>query len=155
MRRSWLLGVIILTVNAAGVTAALAKPSGMTKTEMSRASLVSDAARVDFARGGETQVVKLSLEPGGTTDWHRHPVKGMFLVDKGTMTNYGLGGPPCDPVNLSPGEAVLFGPHDHAHLVRNTGTERLELTVLYFNLASGQAGAEPANRPAECPVDLN
>jgi quercetin dioxygenase-like cupin family protein len=155
VRRSWLLGVFILTVNVAGVTVAWAKPSGQTKAELSRASLQSEAARIDLVKGGEAQVVKLIIEPGGTSGWHRHPVQGMFLVDKGTMTNYGLGGPPCDPVDLAPGKAILFGPHDHAHLVRNAGQERLEFTVLYFNLASGQAGAEPADRPAECPADLN
>lgn len=155
MRRSRLLPAAILAVTATGVTLALAKPSDMTKTELSRASLVSGAAGVDFAQGRETQVIKLSLEPGGTTGWHRHPVQGMFLVGQGTMTSYGLGGPPCDPVELTPDKAVLFGPGDHPHLIRNTGTERLDLTVLYFNLTSGQGGAEPVERPSECPPDLN
>ncbi|HEV3363309.1 MAG TPA: cupin domain-containing protein, partial [Acidimicrobiia bacterium] len=136
--------------------AATAKPSGMTITEVSKATLASEAYTVDFRQGKETRVLKLVLEPGGTTGWHRHPQHGLFLVDKGTLTSYGLDGPPCEPVEFTPGKALSAGPHSqHAHLVRNLGTEPLEVTVLYFNLAAGEPGAVAADRPAECPTTLN
>lgn len=129
---------------------------GMTTQQISRAGGAREATVVEFRPATEVQVLKLVLEPGASTGWHRHPEQGAFLVDKGTLTSYGLDGPPCEPVELAAGRAMFFGPHArHSHLVRNTGSEPLETTVLYFNLAPGQAGAVGAARPEECPPDLN
>ena len=90
-------------------------------------------------------------------DWGA-PSSGTRRVhgDKGTLTSYGLDAPPCDPVGFPAGKALSAGPHSHhAHLVRNLGTEPLEVTVLHFNLAAGEPGAVTADRPAECPTTLN
>jgi quercetin dioxygenase-like cupin family protein len=149
--------VVVAAVAGGSFTVAKATPSsGMERSRLSRASATGDAPTVQFQTGTETEVVKLVLQPGGTTGWHRHPVQGMFLVDKGTFTSYGLDGPPCDPVDIPAGKAVFLGPHaHHAHLVQNRGSEPLEITVLYFNLALEQRGAVDAHRPKECPADLN
>ena len=82
---------------------------------------------------------------------------GTSLTTAGaTLTSYGLDGPPCDPVEVPAGKVLFGGPHaHHSHLVHNQGAEALQVTVLYFNLAPGQAGAVDAERPKECPADLN
>jgi quercetin dioxygenase-like cupin family protein len=147
-----LLALMGSTLTTAGATTSY----GMDMTEISRARVSGKAPTVEFRDGTETQVVKLVLEPGGTTGWHRHPQPAMFLVDKGTLTSYGLDGPPCDPVEVPAGKVLFGGPHaHHSHLVHNQGAEALQVTVLYFNLAPGQAGAVDAERPKECPADLN
>jgi hypothetical protein len=80
----------------------------------------------------------------------------VFIVDKGTLANYGLDGPACEAVITEAGQAYFVPPHaHHAHLGRNHGTERLEVTVYYFNVPPGQPSRIDAERPAECPADLN
>jgi quercetin dioxygenase-like cupin family protein len=157
VRKALAVVVSISAFTGANLTMAGAtSPNGMDKRELSRAGTTGTPPTVEFREGKETQVLKLVLKPGGTTGWHRHPEQGVFLVDKGTLTSYGLDGPPCEPVELAAGKALFFGPHaSHSHLVRNTGAEPLEFTVLYFNLAPGQGGAVDAERPTECPADLN
>lgn len=157
MRRSLVVALVTAAVGGGTCTVANATaPSGMERTQLSRASISGEAPTVQFQTGTETEVVKLVLQPGGTTGWHRHPVQGLFLVDKGSFTSYGLDGPPCDPVEVATGQALFFRPHSHhAHLVQNRGSEPLEFTVLYFNLAPDQRGVVDADRPKECPAGLN
>jgi quercetin dioxygenase-like cupin family protein len=156
MRKSLVATVVMAAVAGGCFTVAKATPSsGLQRSQLSRASVTGEAPTVQFQTGTETEVLKLVLQPGGTTGWHRHKVQGIFLVDKGTFTSYGLDGPPCDPVEIAPGKALFFGPHaHHAHLVQNRGSEPLEITVLNFNLAPEQRGLVDADRPKECPADL-
>ena len=108
-----------------------------------------------FKSGRDAEVVKLALESGGSTGWHSHPSPGIFLVDKGTMSSYGLDGAACKAVQIAAGQGQFVSEHPHhAHLIRNDGTERLEFTVAYFNVPPGAATRIDAERPTECPDDL-
>jgi len=156
MRRIAVLAVCSVTVFVVGVVAAVATPpTGTTRTEISK-GLLNGGGAVEFKPGTETVVLKITVEPGGSTGWHSHPDGGVFIVDKGTLTNYGLDGPACEGVSTAAGQAYFVPPHaHHAHLGRNGGTETLELTVYYFNVPPGQPSRIDAERPAECPADLN
>lgn len=146
-----LLAVSGLTLTAAKATA----PKGATRTEISKAVL-KGGGPVEFKSGMETVVLKVTLEPGGSTGWHSHPDGGVFIVDKGTLTNYGLNGPACEAVVAKAGEAYFVPPHaHHPHLGKNNGTETLEITVYYFNVPPGQPNRIDQQRPKECPADLN
>jgi oxalate decarboxylase/phosphoglucose isomerase-like protein (cupin superfamily) len=80
----------------------------------------------------------------------------VFIVDKGTMTNFRLDGPACEAVVTKAGQACFVPPHaHHPHLVRNAGTEKLEITVYYFNVPPGQPSRIDQQRPKECPADSN
>lgn len=117
--------------------------------------LVTEEDAVTFRSGLDTEVLKVVLEPGGSTGWHSHPSPGIFLVDKGTMSNYGLDGAACKVLQVTAGQGYFVSEHPHhAHLVRNEGTERLEVTVTYFNVPRGEATRIDAEHPAECPDDL-
>lgn len=122
------------------------------KTELARAVLEVGSGAVTFRSGKETSATKATFAPGASSGWHRHPGTGMFLVNSGTLTTYGLDGPACESVPLGAGKALLFSPHaDHAHMVRNESTEPVTITVLYFDLEPGQAGRADAPAPEGCP----
>ena len=158
MRKQLVLAIAVVAVSGTGLTAAIATPaSRATRTPISRgAVVVTEEEPVTFKSGLDTEVLKAVLEPGGSTGWHSHPSPGIFLVDKGTMSNYGLDGAACKAVRIDAGHGYFVSEHPHhAHLVRNDGTERLELTVMYFNVPRGEPTRIEAERPAECPDDLN
>jgi hypothetical protein len=46
-----------------------------------------------FKAGTETVVLKVVLQPGGSTGRHSHYDGGMFLINKGVVTSYGLDSP--------------------------------------------------------------
>lgn len=157
MRRSFVLGATILMIGGTSLSLAVATPgSGATRTPISRAAvIVGEEGPVEFKSGLDTEVLKVVLDPGGSTGWHSHPSPGVFLVDKGTMSNYGLDGAPCDAVQVTAGQGYFVSEHPHhAHLARNEGTETLEITVTYFNVPPGESTRIDAERPAECPTTL-
>ncbi len=151
-----LIGTGAVIVFGAGIVAAVATPpTGATRTEISKAVLVSGGP-AEFKPGMETQVLKVVLEPGGTTGWHSHPDGGVFMVDKGVLSNYGLDGPACGAVDIPAGQAYFVPPHaHHPHLAQNHTAETVELTVYYFNVPPGTPSRLDAERPAECPADLH
>ncbi|HUR48141.1 MAG TPA: amidase family protein [Acidimicrobiales bacterium] len=139
---------------AAAPTALPSGPPGLTRTEIAR-GVVSGGEPVEFKPGTETVVVKITLEPGASTGWHSHQDGGMFIVNKGVLSNYGLNGPTCKATTISAGAAYFVPPHSHhGHLVRNEGKEPLELTVYWFNVPPGAPTVIKAERPSACPADL-
>lgn len=136
---------------AAAPTAA----SGIQRTIVSRASLQDGGDAGKFKPGGHTVVIKLVFPPGTSSGWHAHYDGGAFVVDKGTMTTYGLDGPMCEPVQVTAGNAI-FVPTvpKHQHLVRNEGTETVEATTYYWNVPPDKDVGVEAAQPTECPADL-
>lgn len=121
------------------------------KTELAKAVLEVGSGGVTFRSGKETSATKATFAPGASSGWHRHPGTGMFLINTGTLTTYGLDGPACDRVRVGAGKALLFSAHaDHAHLVRNETAEPVTFTGLYFDLEPGQAGRADAPAPEGC-----
>lgn len=143
-------------VGLSGVAVAVASPpSGLERVDVSRAR-IGEARTVELRPGGDVAVQKVTIAPGGSSGWHAHHDAGMVLVDKGTLTNYGLHGAPCEPVAVVAGQTYGFGADpEHAHLARNEGEEVLELTFVTFNVPPDQKPRIEAERPAECPADLN
>ena len=156
MRRLFVFMALGSAVPIVALTAATATPpKAAGRTEISKGTLTGGGP-VELKPGTETVVVKLTLEPGGSSGWHSHPDAGVFIVDKGRLTTYGLNDRACDGVVINAGEAYFAAPRaHHPHLVRNDGTETLEFTVYYFNVPPGQPSRIDEERPKECPADLN
>ncbi|MDK1474163.1 cupin domain-containing protein [Streptomyces sp. 549] len=73
---------------------------------------------------------RVTIEPGGSTEWHYHPGPVIGVVSSGTLTR-----------TLSEGTVEVSGPGStilepagraHLHRARNLGTDPVELYVTYF-----------------------
>src|SRR5215204_6846060 len=96
MKRTTLLvavGVAVLALLAVGVALAT-PPSGVSATPLTRATLGEFKAKNDgikvksLQRSADISIVKVDLEPGGSTGWHHHPGVVMVSVASGTVTEY-------------------------------------------------------------------
>lgn len=145
------IGTLALAAAGAGGAEEAKAAPPVVKTEIAKAVLEVGSGEVTFRGGKETTVLKATYAPGASSGWHRHPGTGMFLVNTGTLTTYGLDGPACDPVPVGAGKSLLFSAHaHHSHLVRNETAEPVTFTVLYFDLEPGQAGRTDAPAPEGC-----
>ena len=134
MRRLLILVSASLTITVVFAASTLATPdSGLTRTPYGR-GVHPEAGTIEIEAGKETVVYSLTLAPGGSTGWHTHPGAVIFVVKSGTLTQYGLDGPACTAQTLVAGQAYIAPAHaHHPHLIRNDGTEPLEVIVTAFN----------------------
>ena len=142
MKRTTLLvtvGVSVLALLAIVVGAALANtPSGVkatpvTATQITRATLGKFAAenkgvKVQSERtSADFAIVKVVIEPGGSTGWHHHPGVTLVSVASGTVTEYDK---KCEKTVHKAGEGFVES-NDAVHVVHNN---RNVNAVLYATL---------------------
>jgi quercetin dioxygenase-like cupin family protein len=70
--------------------------------------------------------VENTYEPGHTSGWHRHPGVHSAVVLSGTLAVYDAH---CQRLEVGPGQSYLGG--REPHVVRNEGTEPVQLIVTY------------------------
>jgi hypothetical protein len=147
--------IAISTVMVLGYGAvAMASPGhgDVHRADLARGAHPADGT-IEFKAGDETVVFTVTMPPGSTSGWHRHPGAVVVLVKAGTLTTYGLDQPPCVGVDIPTGQAYF---EDNAataqwpHFVRNKGTDTLELVVTAFGVAPGAAARSDAPAPSEC-----
>jgi quercetin dioxygenase-like cupin family protein len=135
MRRAILLVAVGVTVLALVVGAALATPpSGATTTLITRATLgkfeeQNQGIEVESERrSADLAIVRVVLEPGGSTGWHHHPGVGLAAVKSGTVTFYDED---CDKTVYTAGEG-FFESHDAPMLVKNRGDRKAVFYVAFI-----------------------
>jgi len=135
MKRAILLVVVGVSVLALFVGAALATtPSGATSTLLTRATLGEFKAKNDgikvksLQRSADISIVKVDLEPGGSTGWHHHPGVVMVSVASGTVTEYDE---ECHPTVIQAGQGFVES-RDEVHLVRNHSKADAVLYVTFI-----------------------
>lgn len=97
----------------------------------------------------DVAVVRATLEAGGSTGWHSHPLPSLVVVKAGQLNLREPKGGQCSTATFSAGQAFIHpaGPHSF----ENTGSAQLEFYVTYFAPpATGLLIDVPA-APAECP----
>jgi quercetin dioxygenase-like cupin family protein len=135
MRRTIVLVAVGVTVLALVVGAALATPpSGATSTLITRATLgkfedQNQGIQVESERrSADLAIVRVVLEPGGSTGWHHHPGVGLAAVNSGAVTVYEAD---CDRTVYKAGEGFLES-HDRPGLVRNRGDRKAVFYVAFI-----------------------
>jgi quercetin dioxygenase-like cupin family protein len=135
MRKALLLVALGVSVLAIVVAAALATPpSGATTTLITRATLGEFKAKNDGItvksqqRSADIAIVKVAIEPGGTTGWHHHPGVGPASVKSGAVTFYDA---QCRKTVYEAGEGFLES-HDEPMLVRNEGDVKAVFYVTFI-----------------------
>ena len=136
MRRAILLVAVGVTVLALVVGAALATPpnKGATTTLITRATLGKfEAHNQGIAveskrRSADLAIVRVVLEPGGSTGWHHHPGVGPAAVKSGAVTFYEED---CQKSVYKAGEGFLES-HNKPMLVRNNGNSKAVFYVAFI-----------------------
>jgi quercetin dioxygenase-like cupin family protein len=137
-RATWLVAVGV-AVLALGVGAALAiQPSGDTATPVTATPLTRAALGEFGAKNGNIQVkslqqsadmaiVKVTIEPGGSTGWHHHPGVVLVSVGSGTVTEYD---PECHKTVIQAGKGFVES-NGEVHIVHNEGNADAVLYVTF------------------------
>jgi len=138
MKRTTLLvtvAVTVLVLLAIVVGAALATtPSGVTATPLTRATLGKFEAKnkgievESVRRSADVAIVKVVIEPGGSTGWHHHPGVVMVPVKAGTVTEYDA---ECQATTIQAGHGFVESKSE-VHLVRNEGDVRAVLFATFL-----------------------
>src|ERR687889_1925460 len=143
MKRTTLLvtvGVCVLALLAVVVGAALAKnPSGtkatpVTATQLTRATLGKFEAEnkgieVQSQRtSADLAIVKVVIEPGGSTGWHHHPGVVLVPVESGTVAEYDA---QCHKSVYKAGKGFVES-ESEVHLVRNEGNVKAVLYATFL-----------------------
>jgi quercetin dioxygenase-like cupin family protein len=140
MKRATLLVAVGLTVLALAVGVALAiQPSGetatpVTATPLTRATLGEFKAENDgiqvksLQQSADMAIVKVVIEPGGSTGWHHHPGVALVSVGSGTVTEYD---PECHKTVIQAGKGFVESKGE-VHLVHNEGNVDAVLYVTFL-----------------------
>lgn len=118
-----------------GGTASGTPSSGISSTvHLARATIEesvnvnSDGIRFKTKQPTDISVVTLSMAPGATTGWHRHPGIVMIAVTEGTGTFYGAD---CRSATYSAGDVFVETGADSAAVVRNETDRPFVITVTF------------------------
>ena len=138
MKRTTLLvtvAVTVLVLLAIVVGAALATtPSGVTATPLTRATLGKFEAKnkgievESGRRSADLAIVKVVLEPGGSTGWHHHPGVVLVPVKAGSVTEYDAH---CHKSVYKEGKGFVES-NSEVHLVRNEGDVKAVLYATFL-----------------------
>jgi quercetin dioxygenase-like cupin family protein len=134
MRRST-LGILVALVALVGVAAAAlaTPPSGVTSVPVGEGSFTQDpdasnlGVSFEADSADEVNVDNVTIEPGGTSGWHRHQGVVIVAVKSGELTRYNSN---CTKTTYAAGTA--FTEDSGVVLARNEGTAPLELVVTYL-----------------------
>jgi quercetin dioxygenase-like cupin family protein len=162
MKRATLLVALGVAVLALVVGAALAtQPSGdtatpVTATPLTRATLGEFKAKNDgikvksLQQSADMAIVKVVIEPGGTTGWHHHPGVVLVSVGAGTVTEYD---DQCEKTVIQAGKGFVESKGE-VHLVHNEGDIDAVLYVTFLvpttTPPDGLTIADP--KPKDCNV---
>jgi quercetin dioxygenase-like cupin family protein len=135
MRRAILLVALGVAVLALVVGAALATPpKKATTTPLTRATLGTFKAETagikveSKQRSADVALVKVVIEPGGSTGWHHHPGVTVGSVKSGAVTEYDN---KCNKTFLKAGEGFVES-NGAVHVVRNQGKAKAVLYVTFI-----------------------
>lgn len=138
----------------AGLPVEATVPSGVTFTELNRATVPEFQARRTFRQESkdidhpgpriwriqleatrmiDVVTVLFTVQPGGHSGWHTHPGPALFTVSAGTLTMYDGDDPSCTPRSFPAGTGSIEAEDsEHVHLLRNETGSVAETIVTFL-----------------------
>jgi quercetin dioxygenase-like cupin family protein len=96
-------------------------------------------------------VVRGTMQPGGLTGFHHHPVPEIALVMSGELTIYRVDGRTCKLMyRVGPGQAGVV-PANHVMFARNEGAVPVEQFTIFLGIPAGTATSFDEPDPGACP----
>ena len=135
---------------------AVAQPQGITATVLGagtfsqRLKVNTPNIKAQFKQPSDFIVVKITVDPGGTTGWHSHPGPALVIVKQGTFTLYDGDDPRCRPHRYHPEQAFVDQGGGHVHIGRNETRRPVKLLVTFI-VPKGAAPTIDAPDPGNCP----
>ena len=135
-----IVSAVVMVAATAGAVAATHTSAGLSSNLLGRGTwerpMLAEFVRElgDAHRYGDSTVavVRATLAPGGTTDWHGHPGPSVVVVTAGTIrvTEPGTGGT-CVSNDYTVGDAFFHGEGAHT-FINPSGATQAEFLVTYF-----------------------
>jgi quercetin dioxygenase-like cupin family protein len=151
MRRRWLVLLLLSVVGAVvyGGIALATPPSGLTNVLLARGTDVSDGT-LPLQVGTDVAMVRITVEPGGSSGWHSHPGGAIIVVTQGAATVNRSIGSRCDTATYGPGHMFIERPGEVDDVV-NTGTVPYVLFVTFPRVPPGEPPRIDEPDPGTCP----
>jgi hypothetical protein len=139
IRRSLALAIVVLATTA-GAVFATHTSAGLSSTLLARATwdradlsaLAHELGALHQLDGSDVVVVRATLAPGGTTDWHGHPGPSVAVVTSGTIRVLEPApGQGCIVTDYASPQAFFHSEGAHNFVNPSTTTEA-EFLVTYF-----------------------
>ncbi len=133
--RSAFASAVVIALSLGG--AALGTPGSYVNrtAHVERATLAedvrvnADGIRLRAKHPVDVSVVTMTLAPGGTTGWHRHPGVVLIAVAEGTGTHYSAD---CSSRTYSAGDVFVESGAEPAAVVRNETDGPFVITVTFM-----------------------
>ena len=149
---AWLVVVPALATPPSGATTELIGGPAPVGSIHAKAKDRADKWSVKITTKGRSDlvVVRVTVAPGGTLGWHRHPGLEIPIIQSGTATYYYGDDPTCTPHAVTAVAGVVPLAGGRVHTVRNEGT----VPLVIVGTLIGPHGApvridEPT--PGNCP----
>ncbi len=95
-------------------------------------------------------IVRGTMQPGGSTGFHHHPITEIALVMSGEVTIYRVTGGTCRLMyRIGPGQAGVV-PANHVMLARNEGTVPVEQFTIFLGIPNGVPTTVDEPDPGNC-----
>jgi quercetin dioxygenase-like cupin family protein len=99
----------------------------------------------------QVAVVRGTMQPGGSTGFHHHPVAEIALVISGELAIYRVEGRTCKLMyRVGPGQAGVV-PANHVMFARNEGAVPVEQFTIFLGIPQGTATSFDEPDPGVCP----
>lgn len=141
--------VTVLATSPVGVSLLPLAPVGHFGAINTKAKSADWRARIKTEGVSDMYVTQVTIQPGGTLGWHKHPGPSFVIVKSGTASFYQANDPSCTARTI-PAGGTLFEPAGLIHIVRNEGNVPLVNVVVQLIPTGGpRLISEPS--PGNCP----
>jgi len=148
MRRFSTIAILAVVAGLLAVSGAGATPSsGVTLTVLAKAENIEPFA-IEAKDGTDVVILTATIEPGGTTGWHRHPGPEIAVVKSGTLTVYDGHDPNCAARTVTAGHGRV-PPANTLRQGKNNGSVPVELYATFVVPRGSPVRADEAE-PRQC-----
>ena len=146
-----LIGVVMAVVAATVAPSWATPPNKLVQTLLARGTNTSHGT-IPLKFGTDVVMVRITVQPGGSSGWHSHPGGAIIVVEEGTLTVYSpVGRHRCQITAYSAGQAFIERPGE-VDDVFNTGTAPYVLYVTFPRVPPTVSPRTDVPDPGACRV---